>query len=784
MMDKQKLKEIILKPKHDKISIPRRVQNTLPFHQMLSNGILEVGNNVYSRTINLGNINYTASKENDKKSIFNRYSTILNALPNDVNMQLYLTNEKINKEDLIEDLSVDTHRKNEYIIQAREYNEIMSNKISEAYSATARKNIKLILSASGSTVESADNKIKTLVDTLEEDFKKMGSRAEKATLESVIEGFHTFYNPLNKEEDFSNIWGQGLSVNDIISPSHMKFNINHYQMGSFVGRVMFFKSYPSKITDAILSDLLSLPYTMQISIHIEPRENSKVIKAVSRQLTHLNANKMSYTRKGGITLDPYVPADLKRSIEETNHLLEEMQQDKKLFFVSIYVNVIAVSKELLDRRTQEIQAKCRKHLVTCETLHLQQEEGLASLLPVGVDKLSLKRALLTDSLAVFMPFTATEIVERNGYYYGINQITKSLIILNRKKMRNFAGFVIGTPRSGKTFKVKWEALNTRLRHPQDSIIFVDPDNDYTPFVEYLGGEVVRLGYNAYINAMDLTKDYGLGKDPVTEKSIFILSFFETIKGKIEPAERTIIDRCVKEVYKELVEHDYDKNYMPTLQDLLFTLKEAPEVEVTKALITPLEIYVTGSLDLFSKKTNVDLGNKMTSFNIFDISDSKVRQLAMMTICDFIWNRLCQNFIDGIHTWINVDEFQTFYGADSVYMANFFNEFFRRSQKKGGIPTGITQNITAVLSNEHSKLMFQNSEFFLLFRQSGLDKAALKELLKMTDDQLERLDDPDEGEGILVYRKSIIPFKDIIPAGTKTYKALTTKFSDRQEALKK
>lgn len=750
---------------------------------MLSNGMLDVGNNTYSRTINIGNINYSSSKDVDKKSVFNRYSNILNALPTDVNCQLYLTNEKINKDDLLSDLTVDTSE-SEYPEQSQEYNEIISDKVTEAYQATARKNIKMVVSATGSNPESADNKMKTLIDAVADDFKKIGSRVDKANLESVIEGLHTFYNPLNKEEDFSNIWKQGLAVKDIISPSHMKFNINHYQMGNFVGRVMFFKGFPNKINDAILSDLLSLPYTMQISIHIEPKNSGDVIKKITRQLTHLNANKMSYTKKGGLTLDPYVPADLKRAIAETNELLEDMQQDKKLFFVSIYVNVLAVSKELLDTRTEEIKAKCRKHLITCETLHMQQEEGLASVLPVGNDKLKLKRALLTDSLAVFMPFTSHEIVEVGGYYYGINQITKALILLNRRKMKNPAGFVIGTPRSGKTFKIKWESLNTRIRHPEDWIIFIDPDNDYTPFVVYLGGEVVRLGANTYINAMEINKDYGLGKDPVKEKSVFILSFFETIKGKIEPAERTIIDRCVKEVYKELVEHDYDRKYMPTLKDLLKTLQEAPEKEITKALITPLEIYVTGSLDYFAHHTNVDLYNKMTSFNLFDITDLKLRQLAMMTICDYIWNRLCNNFKEGIHTWINVDEFQTFYSADSEYMAVFFNEFFRRAQKKGGIPTGITQNITAVLNNQNSSLMFQNSEFFLLFRQSQLDKSAIKELLKMSDEQLERLDDPDEGEGVLVYRKSVLPFKDIIPANTKTYKALTTKFSDRQEALRK
>lgn len=698
-----------------------------------------------------------------------------------------MNNVKLNRMDFIEAVTVQDNEK--YPVLTKEYNEILSQKIEECHNKTAEKEVYIVFTVTAQNPQHAHELLSTQLDNAELAFNGIGSDFERLTAEEFLNLLYNLYNPLNRNKrDFflnkTDMWKMGIDVKDIISPDSFKFKINHYTMGNIMGRTMFIKSLPSTLKDTLISDILDCPFTMQISLHIEPTDPGNALTNIRKRITSMEANKIQYTKRAGLNLNPYIPYDLKNSLSEANELLDAIQnKNKKLFHLGMYINILGVNIESLDERTAKIQSICRKHLVSCATLTYQQEDGLASVLPVGKDKVDVKRALLTESTSVFMPFSAQEIVQQGGFYYGINKVSKSMIILNRKEMENPAGFYLGKPRSGKSFKAKFEIANILLK-TDDDVLVIDPEGEFTRQCENFGGEIIRLAPNStnYLNAMEINEEYGLDEvDPVSAKSDFILSLFETIKGtQLTSNQKTIIDRCVKAVYAEYVASGYKQSYTPNLSEFYRILLNQ-EGETSKDLAEALELYVTGSLNVFSHNSNVELTNRFTVFNVADLKKN-LRTIGMLITCDFIWNRLCRNFQEGKNTWVFVDEFQTFYGEDCENVSEFFNEFFRRSQKKGGIPTGITQNIKVITNHKHARTMLSNSELLLLFKQSDTDREEICNLIKITPQQMAHLKDPKQGEGLMFFKGKAIPFVDKTPKDTELYRMMTTQFKDKQEEL--
>ena len=787
----RKEKKVMMKGKKTKIVVPKTVQDTIPFQAILSNGILELGNGLYSQVVTLGNINYTLARQEDRETIFNRYSEFLNSLPNDIRVQIFINNVKLNRRDFIEAVTVEESE--DFPELKKEYNQILAQKIDECHNKTAEKEVYLVFTVQAQSPQHANELLTTQLNNAETAFITMGSEFSVLPAEEVLKIFYNFYNPLNRnKKDFflyKDLWKMGFDVKDIISPNSFKFKINHYTMGDIMGRTIFVKGLPSNIKDTLISDILDCSFTMSISMHIEPTDSGNAVTNIRKRITSMEANKIQYTKRAGLNLNPYIPYELRTSLSEANELLDAIQnKNKKLFYWGMYINLLGTNIESLDERTSKIQSICRKHLVSCTTLTYQQEDGLATVLPVGLDKVDIKRALLTDSTAVFMPFSSQEIVQEGGFYYGINKVSKSMIILNRKLMENPAGFYLGKPRSGKSFKAKFEIVNILLR-TGDDIIVIDPENEFTKLCENFNGEVIRLAPNSsnYLNAMEITEDYGLDEvDPVSAKSEFILSLFETIKGTLSANQKTIIDRCVKAVYSEYVASGYKQSRIPDLNDFYDVLMEQKDEEnkldpVAKDLALALELYTKGSLNIFSHKSNVELSNRFTVFNVADLKKN-LRTIGMLITCDFIWNRLCRNYEEGRNTWVFVDEFQSFYGEDCESISEFFNEFFRRSQKKGGIPTGITQNIKVITSHKHARTMLSNSELLLLFKQSDTDREEIANLIRITPQQMSHIKDPKQGEGLMFFKGKAIPFIDKVPKETQLYRMMTTQFKDKQEEL--
>jgi NADH:ubiquinone oxidoreductase subunit C len=759
----------------EKKKVPKTSQQTVPFKKLYENGLIEVKDNEYSIILNVTNINYLLAKEEDKKEIFNIYSQFLNSLDNMIRAQWFLLNDNVNESDIL--ATIPEHAVNtKHDIFLEEYREIIRGNLNESNDKTSEKKLYLVISTNEKSPKEADTTLQRVVGDTIVQFNKLDSKIKQLTSTEIIELFYILYNsdletkthvevPLSK-----NFFKSGTSVKDFIAPSSFKFKINHIQVGETFERVLFIRQFPTQINDLFLSNVSEAIPNTTISVHIQPTDPGDAITFIKRKLTGMEANKIDLENR-----KRFISHELKNNIEATKELLDSIQKDnQKLFFLSIYIVVRAKTLEELEDRTKIIQQIARKHLCICNTCTHQQEDALATALPLGLDRLSVKRTMLTDSTAIFIPFSSQEIYNETGFYYGKNTISKSMIIFDRKKLINPSGFILGIPGSGKSFSAKREIENVILT-TKDDVIILDPEREYSLLAKNFGGEVIKIAADSknYINPMDLDKDYSDEGSPLLLKAEFVVGLCDALMGGLKLAEKTIIDRAVRKTYAEYVNTDFDKNKQPTLKDFYEVLLEQPESEA-KQVALALEIYVNGSLNIFSNKTNIETNNRFLVFDTKDLG-KQLKQMGMYIVLDFIWNRICANRDKGVRTWLYLDEIYLLFASE--YTANFLFELYKRARKYGGIPTGITQNIEDLLRSDTARTLLSNSQFLLLFNQAPSDREEMSKLLKTSPAQMSYVTNAEPGSGLLISGKNIIPFTDSFPMDTKLYQMMTTRIEE-------
>ena len=628
---------------------------------------------------------------------------------------------------------------------------------------------------------------------------------------------YKLYNPgrygdfdINDTDDLSylkRLKKQGTTTKDVVGPSSFKFTSNYFMMGDKYGQTLYMKSLPSYLSDTILSELTDTSFEMITSLNLKCFEQENAIKMVKTQLQNISANVVDKQKNAalkGISSDIISP-ELKLSYEETSSLLDEITtSDQKLFLTTLLITHFADSKEALKEQEELIESIARKYLCQIQPLRSQQEIGLNSSLPLCNNQVAVKRTLTTESTAVFIPFTAQELFQKNGVYYGLNAKSRNMILIDRTSLDNGNGFVFGTPGAGKSFSVKRSLINTLLA-TDDDIIVIDPENEYGPLTELFNGEKIDIetGGRHYINPLDMDIDYAGEegkKDPITLKSDFMISLCETIMNGnsryavgLTPSQVSIIDRCITLVYKDYVRNKhrdkngkecFDESRVPTLLDFQKVLREQSERDAID-LALALEVYTSGNLDIFSHKTNVDTKNRFIVYNIRDLGTG-MHSLAMLIVLDAIWNRILKNKEQGRRTWVCIDESHLLVKNETS--ANFLNTLYKRSRKYNALFTCITQNVSDFLSSETTKTMVSNSHFVLLLNQAALDREQLASLLNISETQCGYLKGAKKGSGLICCQNSIVPFKDEFPQNTQLYRAMTTKPSDiakyKQEALEK
>ena len=436
---------------------------------------------------------------------------------------------------------------------------------------------------------------------------------------------------------------------------------------------------------------------------------------------------------------------------------------------------MADSKEELDSDTETFQSMVRKHLCQLTTLNWQQAEGLVTALPLGVRRIDALRTLTTEALAVLMPFKAQEIRDRGGVYYGQNVISKNLIVADRRQLLNGNGFVLGVSGSGKSFTAKREMVALALS-TEDDILVIDPEAEYRPLIEGLGGQVINISATSpnHINAMDMEQGYGDGENPVVLKSEFLLSLCEQLigAGKLSAKEKSIIDRCTAQVYHDYIRGGY-QGETPTLQDFHAELLRQPEGEARDVALA-IELFTEGSLNTFAKPTNVDTSARILCYDIRDLG-KQLLPVGMLVVLDSIFNRIIRNRSLGRNTWVYIDEIYLLFQHE--YSANFLFTLWKRVRKYRACATGISQNVEDLLQSHTARTMLANSEFLVMLNQAATDRVELARLLNISDNQLSYITNVDFGRGLVKCGSAIVPFMDSFPKHTKLYRMMTTKPSD-------
>ena len=635
------------------------------------------------------------------------------------------------------------------------------------------------------------NEAKTFFDRVTNDItsrlNKLDSRSEELDAIERLRILHDFYRVGEETEFHFNLkdsMRKGASYKDAICPDSMEFKKDHFVMGDKFGRVLFLKEYASYIKDSMINELTELNRTLMLSIDVIPVPTDEAVREMQNRLLGVETNVTNWQRRqnSNNNFSAVVPYDLEQQRKETREMLDDLTtRDQRMMFAVVTLVHLADSKEELDSDTETLQSIARKHLCQLSTLNWQQAEGLVTALPLGLRRIDALRTLTTEALAVLMPFKAQEILHQGGVYYGQNTISKNLILANRWELLNANGFVLGVSGSGKSFTAKREMVGLALAAENgdggapDDIIVIDPESEYRPLIEGLGGEVIEVSATSpnHINAMDMEQGYGDGENPVVLKSEFLLSLCEQLmgSGKLSAKEKSIIDRCAAQCYREYIRRGYT-GAVPTLQDFHAELLRQPEPEARDVALA-IELFTEGSLNTFAKPTNVDTNSRILCYDIRDLG-RQLLPVGMLVVLDSIFNRIIRNRQQGRNTWIYIDEIYLLFQHE--YSANFLFTLWKRVRKYRACCTGITQNVDDLLQSHTARTMLANSEFLVMLNQAATDRTELARLLNISDNQLSYITNVDSGRGLIKCGSAIVPFMDNFPKN-RLYKLMTTKPSD-------
>jgi len=761
----------IIKQDKEKFVIPKSVQQAIPIQTIWKDGIFKVGRNKFSRTFKFQDINYEVASKDDKKTMFLGYSEILNSFDSGATTKITINNRKLNRQDFEKAILIPLQH-DELDVYRKEYNAMLLERATGANSMIQEKYV--TVSVYKKSIEEARTYFARIGAELTGHFARLGSKCVEMDATDKLRALHDFYRTGEETGfhfDMVETMRKGHNFKDFICPDTFEFEKDYFRMGNRYGRVLFLREYASYIKDNMIAEMTELSRNLMLSIDIIPIPTDEAVREVENRLLGVETNITNWQRRQNANnnFSAVVPYDMEQQRKESKEFLDDLTtRDQRMMFVVLTLVHTAESKEQLDSDTDTLLSIGRKHLCQFAVLKYQQMDGLNTVLPIGHRKIHALRTLTTESLAVLMPFRVQEIMDEGGIYCGENAISHNLIMCNRANLLNPNSFLLGIPGSGKSFNAKMLIVFLALA-TQDDILVCDPEREYAALVEAMGGEVIQIaaGSKDHINAMDMVEGYGDGGNPLIDKSQFVLSLFAQLDNAgIDAQEKSIIDRCVEEVYK-----DYQKGgKVPTLCVLREKLLEQEE-EKARGLALSLELFTDGSLDAFAHETNVDINNRMVVYDIMDLGEA-LKTMGLLVITDAMLNRVTENWKKGKRTHIILDEFHVVF--ENEHSGNFFNSAWRRFRKRNAYPNAITQNVEYLLDSVLASTMLSNSEYIVMLNQAPRDREKLANLLNISKEQMSYITDTEAGCGLIKYGSSLVPFVNRFPKDTKLYKLMTTK----------
>ena len=771
----------LFKQDKEKFVVPKGVQDVIPITAIYDDGVFKSGKDKYSKSFKFTDINYSVASREDKEAMFLEYSELLNSLDSGATTKITINNRKLNRKDFEETILVPLKGDNldEY---GEEYNNMLLEKATGANSTVQDKYI--TISVNKKDIEEARTYFARVGADLISHFARLGSTCSEMDTDKRLRIMHDFFR-MGEETDYhfdiKESRKKGHNFKDYICPDSMEFTKDHFKIGDRYGRVLFLREYASYIKDDMVTEIMDLNRNMMLSIDVIPVPTDEAVREAESRLLGVETNITNWQRKQNQNnnFSATIPYDMEQQKKEMKEFLDDLTtRDQRMMFAVITMVHTADTKEQLDNDTEAILTTVRKNMCQFAPLKFQQMDGLQTAMPFGVRKINCLRTLTTESLSVFIPFRVQDIHHGNGIYYGQNIISKNMIIADRKQLLNGNAFIMGVSGGGKSFAAKGEIINQILASNAD-VILIDPEREYSPLVKALGGEIINISATSpnHINAMDMSKDYGDGANPVILKSEFILSLCEQLIGgaNLGAKQKSIIDRCTASVYREYQQSDYTGR-VPTLQDFRAELLAQPEPEA-KEIALAIELFTNGSLNTFAKQTNVDTNNRLICYDILDLG-KQLMGIGMLVVLDSILNRITQNRAKGKNTYIFIDEIYLLFQHE--YSANFLFTLWKRVRKYGAFATGITQNVDDLLQSHTARTMLANSEFIIMLNQASTDRIELAKLLNISELQLNYITNVEAGHGLLKVGSSLVPFANKFPKNTKLYKLMTTKLSDLTE----
>ena len=679
-------------------TVPHSAQDSIPFQRMFPDGICRVTDNYYTKTIQFQDINYQLAQQEDQTAIFEEWCSFLNYFDSSIRFELSFMNMATDASNFEKMVRI-PYQKDHFNPVRTEYSTMLRRQLAQGNNGLTKTKY-LTFGIEAESMKQAKPRLIHIEIDLMNNFKRLGVRAKLLNGKERLHLMHDMFH-MGDHDRFNFDWKwlpeSGLSVKDFIAPTGFAFPKNRiFQMGGMYGSMSYLQITASDLSDQLLKDFLDMESSQIVTMHIQSVDQNKAIKSIKHTITELDRSKIEEQKKAvrsGYDMD-IIPSDLATYGKDAKALLKELQsQNERMFLLTFLVMNTGETEQELETNVFQASSIAQKYNCNLRRLDFQQEQGLMSCLPLAQNLIEIQRSMTTSSTAIFVPFTTQELFQtgKEALYYGLNALSNNLIMVDRKKLKNPNGLILGTPGSGKSFSAKREIANAFLV-TDDDVIVCDPEAEYTALVKKFEGQVIKISPSStqYINPMDINANYSEEDNPIALKADFILSLCELIVGGkegLQPVEKTVIDRCVHQIYQTYFENPVPEN-MPVLQDLYEALLRQDEKEAHH-VATALEIYVTGSLNLFNHRTNVDINNRLVCYDIKELG-KQLKKIGMLVVQDQVWGRVTANRNAGKATRYYMDEFHLLLKEEQT--AAYSVEIWKRFRKWGGIPTGITQNV--------------------------------------------------------------------------------------------
>lgn len=673
-----------------------------------------------------------------------------------------------------------------YQVASREMNQVVAEKALRGQNGLIREKY-VTFSLHAENYQQAKEQLENRAADIADHFKRMGSSTRILSGIERLSLLQGIMRP-NEEMSFSYDWllaEDDLTTKDFISPSSYNWHPEHddsravyrdrYQFGDKIGKTMYLRGIAPEMKNGLFSMLSELPFDHVITMHVDAMDQAEAVQEIEKKLAYMHKEEydaIAKARERNMPASIAVSYDLKSKMHHTEQMMDDITtKNQKIFKVCILIHTYGDSSAQLDERVRRICSTVQQQTCRFDSILYEQRNAMNSMLPLGKKWLGLERTLETVSTAIYVPFTTQELFQPSGLYEGINARSKNLILCNRKLLPAPAGMVLGMTGYGKSFSVMQMVTNIMLRWPDDDIVLIDPEQEYTHLVTAMGGVVIDISASSpsHINPMDITEDYGDDEDPIRLKSQFLQNFCQLIlhSSELSPQERTFIDVAAGLTYQRYMANP-KREEMPTLHDFYRNL--ALQGEEVKPLLTALKLYVSGSMDLFAHQTNVNVQNHCICFNTVKLGKS-MQSIGMLTVLDQVWNRITRNRVLGRRTWVFTDEFQQLLGNKDC--TDFYFQLSSRARKWGAILTSITQHVRSVLDNEDARRMLSDCGYIKLLNQSPDDANDLARLLHISNEEKRYIENAEVGSGLLIVSKTVVPFNNDFPKDTELFRLMDT-----------